>query len=118
MEDFENRALATSPCTTKIWKRFVDDAFTVIKKNQKQTFLNHFNSINNNIQFTSKDPGEDGSIPFLNMLVIPDGEGRLKTTVYRKPTHTNQYLHWTAIMPYHPNMHDWDSVPQGKNHLL
>ena len=96
MEDFENRALATSPCTPKIWKRFVDDAFTVIKKNQKQTFLNHLNSINNNIQFTSEDPGEDGSIPFLDMLVIPDGEGRLKTTVYRKPTHTNQYLHWDS----------------------
>ena len=96
MEDFENRALATSPCTPKIWKRFVDDAFTVIKKNQKQTFLNHLNSINSNIQFTSEDPGEDGSIPFLDMLVIPDGEGRLKTTVYRKPTHTNQYLHWDS----------------------
>ena len=36
MEDFENRALATSPCTPKIWKRFVDDAFTVIKKDQKK----------------------------------------------------------------------------------
>ena len=96
MENFENRALATSPCTPKIWKRFVDDAFTVIKKNQKQTFLDHLNSINNSIQFTSEDPREDGSIPFLDMLVIPDGEGRLKTTVYRKPTHTNQYLHWDS----------------------
>ena len=28
MEDFENRALTTSPCTPKIWKRFVDDAFS------------------------------------------------------------------------------------------
>ena len=96
MEDFKNRALATLPCTPKIWKRFVDDAFTVIKKNKKTNFLNHLNSINNNIQFTSEDPGEDGSIHFLDMLVIPDGEGRLKTTVCRKPTHTNQYLHWDS----------------------
>ena len=88
MEDFENKALATSPCTPKIWKRLVDDAFTVIRKDQKQ--------------FTSEDPSEDGSIPFLDMLVFPDEEGRLKTTVYRKPTHPNQYLHWDshhAILP-------------------
>ena len=96
MEDFETRALATSPCTPKIWKRFVDDAFTVIKKNQKEAFLDHLNSLYNSIQFTSEDPGENGSIPFLDMLVIPDEEDRLKTTVYRKPTHTNQYLHWDS----------------------
>ena len=96
MEDFENRSLATSPCTPKIWKRFVDDAFTVITKNQKEAFLDHLNSIHNSIQFTSEDPSEDGSIPFLNMLVFPDEEGRVKTTVYRKPTHTNQYLHWDS----------------------
>ena len=54
------------------------------------------NSINNSIQFTSEDPCADGSIPFLDMLVTPDEEGRLKTTVYRKPTHTNQYLHWDS----------------------
>ena len=96
MEEFDTRALATSPCTPKIQKRFVDDAFTVIKKNQKEAFLDHLNSLHNSIQFISEDPGEDGSIPFLDMLAIPDEEGRLKTTVYRKPTHTNQYLHWDS----------------------
>ena len=96
MEDFETRALATSPCTPKIWKRFVDDAFTVVKKNQKRSLLDHLNSLHNSIEFTSENPGENGSIPFLDMLVIPDEEGRLKTTVYRKLTHTNQYLHWDS----------------------
>ena len=96
MDNFENRALATSPCTPKIWKRFVDDAFTVIEMDQKEAFLDHLNSIHNNIQFTSEDPSEDGSIPFLDMLVFPDEEGRLKNTVYRKPTHTNQCLHWDS----------------------
>ena len=72
MEDFENRALATSSCTPKIWKRFVDDAFTVIRKDQKEVFLDHLDSIHNSIQFTSEDPSEDGSIPFLDMLVFPD----------------------------------------------
>ena len=33
--------------------------------------------------------------PF-DMLITPDEEGRHKTTVYRKHTHTNQYLHWDS----------------------
>ena len=96
MENFEIRALATSPCTPTLWKRFVDDTFTIIKKTHKEAFMEHLNSIHNNIQFTSKEPCEDGSIPFLDMLITADEEGRLKITVYRKPTHTDQYLHWDS----------------------
>ena len=77
MEDLETRALATSPCTPTLWKRFVDDPFTILKKSHKEAFLEHLNSINNNIQFTC----EDGSIPFLDMLITPDEKDRLKTTV-------------------------------------
>ena len=37
-----------------------------------------------------------GSIPFLDVLITPDKEGNLKTTVYRKPTHTDLYLQWDS----------------------
>ena len=30
------------------------------------------------------------------MLITPDEDGRLNTTVYRKPNHTDQYLHWDS----------------------
>ena len=96
MEDLETKVLATAPSTPKIWKRFVDDTFTIIQKADKDAFLNHINSIDENIHFTYGDPKEDGSIPFLDMLIIPDEEGRLKTNVYRNPTHTDQYLHWDS----------------------
>ena len=80
MEDLEIRALATSPCPPILWKKFVDDTFTIIKKSHKDAFLEHINSINNNIQFTCEEPRDNGSIPFLDMLIIPDEEGRLNTT--------------------------------------
>ena len=35
-----------------------------------------------------------GSIPFLNTKVKPGPNNTIHTTVYRKPTHTDQYLHW------------------------
>ena len=38
----------------------------------------------------------DGSIPFLDNMVMPQPDGSLKTTVYRKPTHRDMYLHWDS----------------------
>ena len=94
MEDLETKALATAPFPPTLWKRFVDDTFTIIQITQKDAFLEYINSIDDNLYFTCEDPGEDGSIPFLDMLITSDEDGRLNTTVYRKPTHTDQYLHW------------------------
>ena len=96
MEDLETKLLATVPSTPKIWKRFVDNTFTIIQKADKDAFLDHINSIDSNIHFTYEDPKEDGSIPFLDLLITPDEEGRLNTNVYRKPIHTDQYLHWDS----------------------
>ena len=35
-------------------------------------------------------------MPFLDNLITPQSDGSLATTVYRKPTHTNQYLQWDS----------------------
>ena len=96
MEDLETRALATSPHPPSLWKRFVDDTFTIIKKSHNDAFLDHINSIDNNIKFTCDESRDDGSIPFLDILIIPEKDGRLNTTVCRKPTHTDLYLQWDS----------------------
>ena len=67
-----------------MWKRFVDDTCVIIKEAHKQEFLEHINSIDPHIQFTSEDSKPDGSMPFLDMLITPTEDGRLNTTVYRK----------------------------------
>ena len=35
-------------------------------------------------------------MPFLDIPIIPGKEGKLNTTVYRKPTHTDLYLQWDS----------------------
>ena len=35
--------------------------------------------------------------PSWNTLVIPNDDGILKTKIYRKPPHTDQYLNWDSI---------------------
>ena len=39
-----------------------------------------------------EDNKEDGSLPFLDTIVKTEADGGLSITVYRKPTHTDQYL--------------------------
>ena len=99
MESFEVSTLQSSPNPPLLWKRFVDDTFVIMKKVHREEFLTHLNSADKNIQFTAEEPGPEGSLPFLDILIIPDDEGRLNTTVYRKPTHMDQYLHQDSLHP-------------------
>ena len=96
MEDLETKALATSTAPPTLWKRYVDDTFIIIHKAEKNNFLQHLNSIDDNIHFTCEEADENGAIAFLDMLITPDEEGRLNISVYRKATHTDQYLHWDS----------------------
>ena len=43
---------------------------------------------------------KDNTIPFLDTSVSRDSNGLLTTSVYRKPTHTDQYL---AYVSHHPH---------------
>ena len=96
MENFEMRALNTAPLPPLMWKRFVDDTCVIIKAAQQQSFLKHINSIDKNIQFTSEEPRPDGAIPFLDILLTPGEDGKITTSVFRKPTHTDLYMQWDS----------------------
>ena len=84
------------PPTPRFWCRFVDDTFVIQKEIHKQDFLQHINSVDPAIKFIVEDNKEDGAIPFLDTTVKPEADGKLSITVYRKPTHTDQYLQWDS----------------------
>ena len=42
------------------------------------------------------EPIQQGSLPFLDTLVTIEPDNTFSTTVYRKPTNTDQYLHWDS----------------------
>ena len=96
MEDFEQKALSSATHPPRLWHRYVDDTLVIQKEANKQGFLQHINSVDPAIRFTVEDNKEDGSIPFLDTIVKPEADGKLSITVYRKPTHTDQYLQWDS----------------------
>ena len=97
MQKIEEQALAAYTRTIPLRFRYVDDTFTAVHKDGIDDFPEHLNKQNADIQFT-KEIEENGKIPFLDCLVTRDNN-KLKTTIYRKPTHTNQLLDKSSYNP-------------------
>ena len=81
------------------WKRQMDDVFFVWrgKKEDLELFVWMLNGKENRVQFTLEIE-KDNFLPFLD-VGITKSKGKLITTVYRKPTHTQQYIHWNSNHP-------------------
>ena len=90
MEEIEERAITNTANPPKEWDRYVDDIFSIMKKDAVSTFHDELNSIDSHISFTIEHE-TDGQIAFLDAL-ISRNSGTITTSVYRKPTHTDRYL--------------------------
>ena len=74
----------------------MDDTFVVIEFAKKKIFLKHINKMDPHIQFTTEDAEADGSITFLDSIVLSQPDNSLLTSVYRMPSDTYLYLQWDS----------------------
>ena len=93
--------MAISKLGPKLWMRYVDDTFVIVKRHKTHDALDVLNNLVPNIRFTNEEL-ENGQLPFLDILIKRSTTGTLKTTVYRKETHTDQILNYASN---HPNQH-------------
>ena len=105
LKSTDNFIDATYSETLPLWPRYVDDTITAVHESKIDEFHEHLNEQNTNIQFT-KEIEENGKIPFLDCLVTRENN-TLRTTVYRKPTHTDRLLDQTS---YNPTSHKATTV--------
>ncbi len=98
MEWFEGRALDRFMFEVKLWKRYVDDTMVIISDALLEDFTQHINQIHPSIQFTREEE-EGGQIAMLDANIKKDGQGKLSFSVYRKKTHTDQYLQYSSNQP-------------------
>ena len=70
----------------------------MIKTAHIEPFTQHLNAQHTSIQWTSELEA-DGKLPLLDTLTTRMSDGSLKLSVYRKPTHTDQYLQFQSHQP-------------------
>ena len=68
--------------------------YSILKRTHLETFFHHINNLYQNIKFTMKEES-NGELAFLDTL-LKLNNGEISLLVYRKPTHTDQYLHYSC----------------------
>ena len=105
MEWLEQQAIATTPidCKPKLWKIYVDDILEIIKRRKVEALTGHLNGIDetNSIKFTHESE-KNGQMQFLDTLISRREDESIKLLVYRKATHTDQYV---SFQSHHPPQH-------------
>ena len=94
MQAHESTAISTVLHPSKVWERFVDDVYSIVKRTQLENFFHHINNLHQNIKFTMEEES-NGELAFLDTL-LKRNNGEISVLVYRKPTHTDQYLHYSS----------------------
>ena len=100
-------ALAKAENPPRWWKRYVDDTYTVLRKDQAQSFTDYLNTVDEDIKWTTegevvKEVEVEGmenrmerGLAFLDTLSVINEDGKIKTRVYSKEMHTDQYLNFS-----------------------
>ena len=63
MESFEEQAITTSSYEPRIWKRYVDDTFTILDRENVDDFLQHLNNQQPSIRFTMETERQQTRLP-------------------------------------------------------
>ena len=95
-----------APTSLSFWGRYVDDTFVKIKKSAIDSFTDHINNTHRAIKFTVEHEVEN-TLSMLDVLVHKKADDSTKTTVYKKKTHTDQYL---VADSHHPLQHKLDVI--------
>nr|VZI35293.1 unnamed protein product [Spirometra erinaceieuropaei] len=95
MQELETAALPS--VNPKLWLRYVDDTFVIVKKHQLETLHKTINSTMSGIKLLEKEV--DKKLPFLDVLVQRKTDGTLHTSVYRIETYAEIILHYESNHP-------------------
>ncbi len=83
MGDME-RTMGGESWFPRIWLRYVDDIFAIVKRGDTEKILEKLNGMSEKIKFTCEEE-KNGQLPFLDLLLERE-DGEVVFDIYRKPT--------------------------------
>jgi hypothetical protein len=97
MDNFEKKYVSKlEKLGVRAWFRYVDDVFVLKNKESDiSLILNFLNNKHTNIKFTYESEKKK-KMPFLDVS-LKRVDGKIHTTIYRKPTFTGVYLNWFSL---------------------
>lgn len=78
-------------------RHYVEDTFVYRRNDSIEYALSKLETFHPNIKFTCEKEVDD-ALPFLDVMFIRNSD-HVHTTVYRKETNKDLYLHWHAFAP-------------------
>ena len=93
MQAYERTAVTKILHPPKVWERFADVVYSILKRTHLENVFHHIKNLHQNIKFTVEEES-NGELAFLDTL-LKRNNGEISVLVYRKPTYTDQYLHYS-----------------------
>ena len=94
MQVYERTAITTGLHSPNVWERFVDHVYSTLKRTHFEKIVHHINNLHQYNKFTMEKES-NGELAFLDTL-LKRNNGQISVLVYRKPSHTDQYLHYSS----------------------
>ena len=94
MQACERTAITKVLHHPKFWEQLSDDVYSILKHTHLENVFHHINNLHQNIKFTMEKES-NRELAFLDSL-LKRNNGEIFVLVYRKPTHTEQYLQYSS----------------------
>ena len=94
MQAYERNTTTATLHPPKVWGRFVDDVYSILKRTHLENFFHYINNLHQNIKFNMEEE-RNAELAFPDTL-LKRNNAEISVLVYRKPTHTDQYLNYSS----------------------
>ena len=96
VDDIITKSISEMQFKIPLIKSYVDDLLMAIPKNSEQQVLRVFNKQNTRVQFTIERENNEGHLPFLDIVMMRQEDGKIDTKWYMKPTTSGRILNYSS----------------------